>query len=103
MNEGQAELDLEVFGKLMDDFIKKCHVQMLVEMPEGTNDASLTDNIGAGPVVQLYILINAMGPVLAEMIGIDGILDPCKAADFLDGVLEMVKHDVLDAAYAERN
>ena len=41
------ELTLEKFGEIVDDFLTKNHIQMLVEMPKGTQDVTIIDNTKA--------------------------------------------------------
>lgn len=56
----ENKLDIDKFGEIIDRFLEENHVQMLLDMPKGTEDVTITDNIGMGPAVQLYILICAM-------------------------------------------
>lgn len=60
-------MDLEKFEKIIDNFLKENHVQMLIEMPEGTLEPVVTDNIGAGSVMKFYFLLNALSAVGKEM------------------------------------
>lgn len=60
-------MDLDKFGEIIDNFIKENHVQMLIEMPEGTLDPIVKDNIGAGSVMKFYFLLNAISAVGKEM------------------------------------
>lgn len=53
-------MDLEKFGEIIDNFLKENHVQMLIEMPEGTLEPIVKDNIGAGAVMKFYFLLNAI-------------------------------------------
>ena len=64
----KKELTLDTFGEIMDKFIKDSKIQLLIEMPEGTNDATVTDNAGLGPVVQFYIILNAVQAIYADML-----------------------------------
>lgn len=60
-------MDLDKFGEIIDNFLKENHVQMLIEMPEGTLEPIVKDNIGAGSVMKFYFLINAIPAVGKEM------------------------------------
>ena len=69
-----ATLDFDTFGQIMDDFIKEAPIQMLIEMPAGTTDAKIRDNTQAGPVMQLYIILNAVEAIyksMCELLDID--------------------------------
>ncbi len=87
-----SELTLDKFGEIMDNFLTKNHIQMLVDMPKGTQNVTIIDNTGAGPVIHFYILLKALPAVfkkLAEMIEIN------PAEDFIDTTLGMVKSEIL--------
>lgn len=60
-------MDLEKFGEIIDNFLKENHVQMLIEMTEGTLEPIVKDNIGAGSVMKFYFLLNAISAVGKEM------------------------------------
>lgn len=60
-------MDLEKFGEIIDIFLKENHVQMLIDMPEGTLEPNVEDNIGAGSVMKFYFLLNAISAVGKEM------------------------------------
>ena len=97
VNEAK-KLDLDTFGEIMDKFIEEAHIQMLIEIPENSMELEFKDNIGAGPVLQLYILINALTGVLIELCDPDKLgLDPDNLEDFLGETLEMVKCEVVEA------
>lgn len=63
-----AELNLDTFGEIMDKFINDAHVQLLIDMPEGTTDAVLKDNTGMGAVMQFYIILNAVEAIYKDMV-----------------------------------
>ena len=94
MKKEKKTLDIETFGEIMDDLIKENHVQLLVDMPEGTNEPEIKDNIGLGGTVQFYILLAAMKPVFKNIH--DHILDHDKTEDFVDAVLDIVKEDLME-------
>ena len=92
----EEEILLDKFGKLMDEFIQENRIQMLIEMPEGTNDPEIKDNVRMGPVVQFYILLAGLVQVFREMVyylrrggGFDW--EP-----FIDTCLEMVKAEITE-------
>lgn len=85
-------LDLDAFGEMMDDILEKNHVQMLIDMPEGTQEATVKDNLGLGPAVQFYILLQGFCETYRRF---RDIIDPGKEGDFLDALLEVVKEELL--------
>lgn len=93
-NLKEQELNIDTFGEIMNEFIKKNEVQMLITMPEGTQEPVLKDNTGCSPAVQFYILLAAMGNVIEELINLG--LDPDKKESFVDGALDMVKEALMD-------
>ena len=93
--ETHSKMDLDTFGKLMDEFIEKNHVQMLIDMPEGTNEPVVKDNTGLGPVIQFYILLAAIKPIYIKMAGLVGVK---RDEQLIDGVLDLVKGELMEAA-----
>ena len=51
-------LDLDTFGEIMDKFIKDNEIKILITLPQGSIDAVVDDNVGAGSVLQFYIVLN---------------------------------------------
>lgn len=93
--------DIDTLGKIMDDFLKKNDIQLLVELPEGTLEPKLTDNTMMGPAIQLYILTAAIGPVIRDIWNMtkkDGspMMKPGSKEKFVDDVLKLVKKDILE-------
>ena len=39
------ELDLDKFGEIMDDFLKKNEIRMLITLPEGSIEPVVEDNV----------------------------------------------------------
>lgn len=91
-------MDLEKFGEIMDNFLKENHVQMLIDIPEGTLEPEVKDNINLGSVTKLYLLLHAF-----EAIGKEMKKDMNIASDnreewekVVDGILDMVKADLME-------
>ena len=87
-----AELNLDTFGEIMDKFIKDAHIQLLIDMPEGTTDAELKDNTGMGAVMQFYIILNAVEKVYKTMVE-DMQLDDSDDT-LIDSLLMLLKESV---------
>ena len=47
-----AKLDIDTFGEIIDEALKKADVQLLVTLPEGTLDAETASNVNGGPVME---------------------------------------------------
>lgn len=88
------EFNIDTFGEIMDEFLERNPVQMLIELPEGTIEPVISDNIGMGGVVQLYILSKAICPIYKEIY--DLLLDHSKHEEFIDEILALVKRDLMD-------
>jgi len=93
-NKGTT-FDLDSFGEIMDKFILENDVQMIVTLPAGEKTPKVVDNIGGGPVMTFYLLLNAIGPVFHDLLAICGpkAMDKEKLADAL---LELVRADMLE-------
>lgn len=61
------ELDLDKFGEIMDDFLQKNEIRMLITLPEGSIEPVVEDNVDLGSTVHFYILLNSIGTVCQQM------------------------------------
>lgn len=89
------KLDLDSFGEIMDKFILENEVGMSIIMPEGTIEPEIQENTGAGPVMQLYILLNALVAVAKNVTDLMGIEKDARE-DLVDGILGLVKKDIME-------
>ena len=48
------ELDLDKFGDIMNDFLEKNEIRMLVTLPEGSIEPVVEDNVGLGSTVHFF-------------------------------------------------
>lgn len=88
------ELDIDTFGEVMDDFIKRSHVMMLIEMPEGEDRAEISTNMPGGPAMDFYILMNGLISSVEEMVrnfGADAIDYP----EMIRAVFQIAEDDVI--------
>lgn len=86
-----ATMNLDSFGEIMDKFINDAHVQLLIDMPEGTTDAKLKDNTGMGAVMQFYIILNAVEAVYKEMVEQMELEDD---GTLIDALLELLRDSI---------
>lgn len=84
--------DLEKFGDIMDKFLEDNHIQMMVEMPEGTIEPTVVTNTNLGPVVEFYILLQATKTVFSDF---RDMLKEDMTEDFIDKLFEMLKAEIL--------
>lgn len=88
------ELQIEKFGEIIDDFLKKNEIKMLITLPEGSIEPKIKDNTGLGCVVQFYILLNALPEVFRKVFETME-LDEHKKESLIDGILELVKDELM--------
>ena len=89
-------LDLDKFGEIIDDFLKKEEVCMLVKLPEGTLDAEVEDNIGAGSVMQFYFLLQAFESIGKQVRKDMGIVEQEDWKNVVDSLTGILKKDLLE-------
>ena len=89
------KLDLDSFGEIMDKFILENEVGMSIIMPEGTIEPEIQDNTGMGPVMQFYIVLNALSRIVTETMDLMGIEKDARE-DLVDGILDLVKRDIME-------
>lgn len=89
-----AKLDMDTFADIMDKYIEDNPIQMLIEMPEGTHEATIRDNTNLGPTVQYYILTQAMKQVFKELMNVVPMED--NGEKFLETVFDMLKNELME-------
>lgn len=87
-------LTIEKFGKIVDDFLNDNHIQMIIEMEEGTRKAIIEDNTGMGSVIQFYILMHGMAQCMDIMMD-DMEIEKEGKPKMVDGILEILKNELL--------
>lgn len=89
-----AKMSIDEFGEMMDQVIKDAPVKLLIDMPEGTTEAQLKDNMGMGAVMQFYIILNAVERIYADLCEQIDLEDKELIADSLCNLLkESMKGD----------
>ena len=94
------ELTIEKYGEIMDDFLKENEIKMLVTLPEGSIEPKIQDNTSLGCVVQFYILLAALPAVFQTMFETME-LDKNKKESLIDGMLELVKNELMKQGKGE--
>lgn len=87
-------LDLDTFGEIMDKFIKDNEIKMLITLPEGSIDSVVDDNVGAGSVMQFYIVLNALPTICKQLKDDMGIDDGWRGV--AETLSEIIKKEMLD-------
>ena len=87
------ELNIDTFGKIVDDFLEGEDIYLMVHMPKGTIRTEIKSN--CGPVIDMYVLVNALRYTIDKLFESD-MLDESMKEEFLDGTLELVKRDILE-------
>lgn len=90
------KLTLDLFGEIMDQFLRDNEVCMLLTLPEGTLDVQVQDNVHFGSVVRFYILLNAIKPIcdaVLEDMGIDR--KSTEWEEVADTLLGMIKDEIM--------
>lgn len=87
-----ATLTIDEFGGIMDKFIQDSHIQLLIDMPEGTTDATLKDNTGMGAVLQFYIILNAVEKIYKTMVEEMGLDDSDDS--LVDAMMSLLKDSI---------
>lgn len=87
-------LTIKKFGKIVDDFLNDNHIQMIIEMKEGTRKAIIEDNTGMGSVIQFYILMHGMAQCMDRMMDEMEIKKEGKL-EMVDGILAILKNELL--------
>ena len=91
------EFNLDNFGEIMDDFLRKNVINMLITLPDGTLEPVVEDNVGLGSTVHFYILLNSICTVCKQMqkdMGIDK--KSAEWANVVHALLKMVEAELLD-------
>ena len=87
MDKVRKTLNLDTFGEIMDEFIRKSAVGLLVCKKENEEDWTVR-GAGCGSVIDFYIMTNAVQPIFLQMLReMKGQIDPELLATSLCNVL----------------
>lgn len=89
-------MDLDKFGEIIDNFLKDNNVSMLIDVPEGTLDPVVKDNIGMGSVINFYILLIALKAIGKQLRSDMGIALQEEWERAIDGILKLVEKDLME-------
>ena len=88
-------LDLDTFTGIIDKHLTEQEVKLLIELPKGTEEATIRGGTGAA-TVDLFIILSGMKAVMKGVIRDMGGSDELDVPGALDGMLGMVKASVLE-------
>lgn len=89
-------MDLDKFGEIIDNFLKDNDVSMLINIPDGTLDPIIKDNVGMGSVIRFYILLIALESIGKQLKSDMGIASQEEWEKAIDGILKLVKKDLME-------
>lgn len=89
-------MNIDQFGEIMDKFIKDAPIQMLIQAPEGKDEFEVKDNTGMGPVMQFYIMLNAIKPIYEAMLELfDETVRSEGSEKLVDSLLDLIRKELL--------
>lgn len=91
---------IEDFGKKMDEFLTEANVWLKIKMPSGTQEVEIESNLGDVATVDFYILLKAMEKTMRQVL-LDASVNPDKKEAMIDGMIELVKADLMDEEAAD--
>ena len=96
----KRELNLDSFGEMMDNFIRANEIKMLLTIPEGSMEVEVQDNVGAGGVMQFYIMLNTIKTIanrMKEDMKNGGLeLDDDKWEETVDSLFALLKNELME-------
>lgn len=91
-----AELNIDTFGEITDEFLEKTHVMLLLESEEGTRRFTCRDNIRAGSVLKFYALLQAFETVAKEMYADIDKIGGLNKEKFVNDILDLLRKGLLN-------
>ncbi len=88
------KLNINEVGRIMDELIYKNDIKLLISIPENSRELNIQSNFFDTPSTNLYILLNALGKTFKDLLN-TGMIDESKKEAFLDGMLQLVRKDIL--------
>lgn len=87
-------MDIDKFGEVVDKFLKENATQIILTFPENTLEPEIISNVKMGPVIDMYLLVYGLRKTLNDLFAMK-VMDKDKKEACLDGVLELIKADIL--------
>lgn len=97
---------IDIYGEVIDDFLKENEIQMLVSFPEGSMNPEITSSFSYSklskssnesiPIMDLYILMHALKKVITNLYSMQDLMDASKKGEMLDAIFELVKSEIMN-------
>lgn len=88
-------LDLDTFTGIIDKALTEQEVKLLIELPKGTEEATIRGGTGAA-TIDLFVILAGMKAVMKDVLRDMGGSDMLDVPGALSGMLNMVKASVLE-------
>lgn len=86
---------IDVFGESIDKILEENEVRLVITFPEGSMDPVIESTFPkAGPTLDFYLMLHGLSKVVSNLMAL-GIVDPDKEEVMIDGMLQMVKDEIL--------
>ena len=94
-NMEDEKYDVERMTEIIDEMLEKNEIVLQAKLPAGSMDAEIKSNVDElGPTGHFYILLHVLKTVFLEFAK---MLNEAKKEEFIDGVLMMVKGELMEA------
>ena len=96
-----THLDLDSFGMIMDEFLRKSDCTLVIQSPKNSDDVKVQENLGIGPVGTLYFLLKSIAPVSRDIVSMTGL--EWNAELLADALAGLVRADILEGFGGEED
>ena len=87
-------LDAATFGNIMNDIITKRDIAVMIKMPAGTQEPTISGGTGVA-TIDLYFILAALKPTLKRLICELGGPENVDVKGVIHGALQLVEDDTL--------
>lgn len=78
----------------IDEFLFSNEIQICIKFPRRSLDSEIKCNITDSPIIYFYLFLYVMKKVFKDFLVLKGV-NPERKEDIIDGLLEMLKEDIL--------
>lgn len=78
----------------IDEFSFSNEIQICIKFPRGSFNPEMKCNITDSPIIYFYLFLHVMKKVFKDFLALKGV-NPERKEDIIDGLLEMLKEDIL--------
>lgn len=92
-------LSVERFGEIVDDYIRRNHVVMVVETQPDSGEWSYEANIAGGPTIELFIALQVFRVAFRRLADqLDGLLEVEKIPELGNDIVELIRSEITKEA-----